>query len=195
MIPPEDVPFEAAPVRQAGLGGDVAAEQVAHSLDVACLPRLLYREHVGGVQIAGHLLAQRRLLLTQHRFPRRVAIGPDPLCCADGQAGHQRHDHARQQHGNGLVPSAPTEEPPSQGYPPRPNRLVGEESPQIFTQFVGRLVTALGVLVDRLQDDRLQVARNARVEGAGRRASSVLICSMSLSRSRESKAGRSVSSS
>ena len=56
-----------------GRVGDVATEQLAHRLDVAGLPRLLDREHVGGVQLAGQFLA-----LASARRPRlgRLATRP-----------------------------------------------------------------------------------------------------------------------
>ena len=54
--PPEDMPLEAAPVRLIGFG-DVATEQLVHLLDVAGLPRLLDREQIRGVKVAGHVRA------------------------------------------------------------------------------------------------------------------------------------------
>ena len=50
-----------------------------------------------------------------------------------------------------------------------PDRLVGQEPPQVLGHRLGRLVPRLGVLLDRLQDDRLQVARDPGVERPGPR--------------------------
>jgi hypothetical protein len=51
----------------------------------------------------------------------------------------------------------------------RPDRLVGEEPPEVLAHHLGRLVPRLGALLDRLQDDRLQVARDPYIEGPGLR--------------------------
>ena len=47
--------------------------------------------------------------------------------------------------------------------PPRQHRLVVEIPPQVLGHRIGRRITTIGVLVDRLQDDRLEVARNPAV--------------------------------
>ena len=49
----------------------------------------------------------------------------------------------------------------------RPNRLIGEEPPQVLAHRLGRMVARLRVLFDRLQDDRLQVARDPGIEFSG----------------------------
>ena len=94
----------------------------------------------------------------------------------------------------GLTPR-PAGVPLGRRSPPRLDRLVVEEPPQVFGHRLGRGVPPLGVLLDRLQDDRLQVARDAGVQRSGPWRSSVLIRSISVSRSDLSNAGRSVSSS
>ena len=50
-----------------------------------------------------------------------------------------------------------------------PDRLVGEEPPQVLGHRLGRLVPRLGVLLDRLEHDRLQVARDPGIERPGPR--------------------------
>ena len=45
------------------------------------------------------------------------------------------------------------------------DRLIGQEPPQVLGHRFGRLVPRLRVLIDRLQDDRLQVARDAGIDG------------------------------
>ena len=54
--------------------------------------------------------------------------------------------------------TAPRADPPGQ------DRLVGQEPPQVLGHRLGRRVPRRRVLVDRLQDDRLQVARDPRVD-------------------------------
>ena len=48
--------------------------------------------------------------------------------------------------------------------PPRQDRLVVEEPPQVLGHRLGRRVAVARVLLDRLEDDRLQVAGDARVD-------------------------------
>ena len=50
---------------------------------------------------------------------------------------------------------------------PRQDRLVGQEPPQVLAHRLGRLVPRLRVLLDRLQDDRLQVARDPGIDAIG----------------------------
>ena len=100
------------------------------------------------------------------------------------------------QDGDRWIASGPPPGPLRRAHLAGADRLVGEEPPQVLAHRLGRLVPRLGFLLDRLQDDRLQVPRNAGDRGPGAcGGSSVLICSISLSRSDESNAGRSVSSS
>ena len=76
------------------------------------------------------------------------------------------------------------------------DRLVLQEPPQVVGQLLRRGVAALGLLGHRLQDDRLQVAGDRRVDASRwRRARRTAICRSSSWRSWPSKAGRSVSSS
>ena len=55
---------------------------------------------------------------------------------------------------------------------PGQDRPVVEEPPQVVGQLAGRLVAVGRVAGDRLEDDRLQVARDARVDLPRRRAAS-----------------------
>ena len=48
-----------------------------------------------------------------------------------------------------------------------PDRLVGEEPPEVLAHRLGRLVPRLEVLLDRLEHDRLQVTRDPGIDGPG----------------------------
>ena len=79
--------------------------------------------------------------------------------------------------------------------PPRQDRLIVEEPPQVLSHRLGRRVAVARVLLDRFEDDRLQVAGIRGSIDRSRGGSTALICSESATRSGESKAGRSTSSS
>ena len=115
-----------------------------------------------------------------------------------GEAGRGQDEHGGQhgpEDGDAGVASGPAGVALQGRRPPRQHRLVVEVAPQVLGHRVRGLVTAVGVLVDRLQDDRLQVARNPAVEARGRTGSSALMRSIIWRRSDDSKPGRSVSSS
>ena len=77
----------------------------------------------------------------------------------------------RAQHGDGRVP--PRSKPPVSfrvcADLAGQDGLVVEEPPQVLAHRLGRGIPLLRVLLDRLQEDRLQVARNASVERPGLR--------------------------
>ena len=66
------------------------------------------------------------------------------------------------------VPAGPPQGPLDHAGPAGQDRLVGQEPPQVGGQLLGRRVAMGQVLGHRLQDDRLQVAGDRRVEPARR---------------------------
>ena len=86
--------------------------------------------------------------------------------------GEERGDRREQQQGGQHAPQgrdhrvAPGPSPVALRGADLPglDRLVGQEPPQVLGQGIGRLVAVVGVLVDRLGDDRLQVPGNLGVD-------------------------------
>ena len=82
---------------------------------------------------------------------------------ADRRQHQDRREHAPQGRDHRVPPG-----PPPVAFRgadlPGLDRLVGQESSQIFGERLGRRVAAFGELVHRLQDDRLQVAGDAAVD-------------------------------
>jgi hypothetical protein len=153
--PLEVVPFPTAP------GGRAVVEQLLHLGHVAVAPAGGGPRDVMEVALTVGL-AQGLRELCVRRFQAR-AVGQ----------GHARPHHRQRRHGadgeqrrSGGPPPGPDPRPLQRPHPPCLDRLVGQEPPQVLPQRLGRRVTILRVLGARLQDDRLPVAGNARVERA-----------------------------
>ena len=91
--------------------------------------------------------------------------GSDRQIQADGRGGDQHQGEGR----DPRVAHRPAAELLGRRRPPRLDRLVVEEPPQVFGHRLGGGVPLLRVLLDRLQDDRLQVAGDAGVQRSGPR--------------------------
>ena len=102
----------------------------------------------------------------QYPPPRRVAVGPDPLRRADGETGGQGTTTLTSRAATALFrrPQRSSRPARERAAPESAGRRGIAADPR---PAVGRLVTAAPVFLPRLQDDRLQVARNARPERRG----------------------------
>ena len=93
---------------------------------------------------------------------------PEPVAVPEAHGHPHRHqhrqqaDHAERRLG-GPAPS-PEHGPLPEPDPPRQDRLVCEEPPQVFGQVVGGLVAPGGILFDRLEHDRLQVTGDVWIQ-------------------------------
>ena len=82
---------------------------------------------------------------------------------ADRHRDQQRREHSAQHRDHRIAPGPPPVSLRGADLPGL-DRLVGQESPKVLGHRLGRLVPRLGVLLDRLQDDRLQVPRDPSVD-------------------------------
>src|SRR5262249_1662989 len=80
---------------------------------------------------------------------------------ADGQDEQEQADARAQPGGQGVAPG-PAVGPPEPAGAPRLDGPAVEEAPQVVGQGQGTAVTPGGVLVQTLQADRLQIARDLR---------------------------------
>src|SRR5205807_3517323 len=82
--------------------------------------------------------------------------------------GQQGQEHAGQGGGRNdrPVPAGPLARPLGQRRPAGADRLVLQEALQVVGQLAGGGVALVGVLGQRLEDDRLQLRRQRRVEAA-----------------------------
>ena len=150
---------------------------VALVLDRAIVQELLEPPHVavtpGGVR-QGHVLEVLELPGTSRCSSAitvplllQLALVPEAHRRPDQRQGGQRADHHQGRLG-GPAPG-PQDGPLPEPDPPRPDRLVLQEPPQLVGQLLGRRVPLGRLLGHRLQQDRLQVAGHRRVELPRRR--------------------------
>ncbi len=76
----------------------------------------------------------------------------------------QQHEYRGGQRRHHGVAPAPARQPFRQPHPASQDRLAAQESSQILGEVVGGLVAAQSLLVDRLEHDRFQVARDLRLD-------------------------------
>ena len=93
------------------------------------------------------------------------------------------------------MPPRPGPQPLGRRRPAGQDRPVVEEALEVVGQLLRRPVAIGRLLAQRLQDDRLQLARDERSSSHGGGGSSSAICWISALRSRPSNGGRRVSSS
>jgi hypothetical protein len=103
----------------------------------------------------------------QHVPP--LALRLPPLPGHPGAAQDQRQQQRRRQHGQGRVAPAPAPEPLGLADGAGADRLVVGEAAQVLGQLGRRLVAVGRVTGQRLEHDRLQVARHRRVQPSRRR--------------------------
>ena len=109
------------------------------------------------------LASSTRVRLGDGPFRGQVAgldrLAPLPEDAGEPEGGH--HDNGRGQAGRGRVPAAPAPGPLPDRDRPRDDRLAGEEPAQVLGQRGGRVVALRRLLLQALQRDRLEVARQA----------------------------------
>ena len=123
------------------------------------------------VRVPDHL--RRRQELLAHRRQGLALLDDQAVALqANLHIGERRdrQDGDRRGRRDGRDPGVPPREPPGaarQADPPGADRLVVEEPGQVLGEVARRLVTVRRPLGQQLQDDRLQVARDPRVEHPG----------------------------
>ncbi len=134
-------------------------------------------------------------------------VGPCALRLVQGISqlhGHHRGDEGDRQEKqegegreprHGRTPPAPTLEPLVQPGAATTDLAVLAKGDEVVRQLIGRRVPTRRVLVDRLEDDRLQVARDLAVDGRGGLGWPCSMRCMSWGESELRKAGSKVSSS
>ena len=106
--------------------------------------------------------------LEQAVGPRPLALGPPPEHGHPRAGDRQDQEQRGQRRRQGRVAPAPSPRPLGRPDPPRQDRTPLEVAPQVLGHVLGRLVAMHRLLGDRLQDDRLQVPRDRRVDLARR---------------------------
>src|SRR5262249_25503002 len=91
-----------------------------------------------------------------------------PLPEDAAEAGHEDEHQCGEQPGDDRLATAPADDALRGAHRARPDRLPGEEAPQIVGQGLGCGIALAGVLAKALQTDRFQVAWNGRLETPGR---------------------------
>ena len=128
-------------------------QQFDGSAQVIRLDGLLRQEHVRRVEV----------------LPRRQPAGDSltPLPQNAGQA--QGKDRVEEDEGRreGRAPPTPAPDAARQTDGTGEDRLVGEETPEVIGQLLGRGVTAARFLLEAFQTDSLEVPRDAGIEQAG----------------------------
>ena len=151
-------------------------QQCVQPTYLAGVPGRLHQVDAGRIPLPPHLLLRRAgpvglsLGLGLRLFGQRSLLalpiqGPFGLHITDrGNPGHrgQQDEDRRHQPGHHRVPLAPPPGPLRGGDPPRPDRLVGQEPPQVLRQGGRGRVAPGRLLVEALQADRLEVARQLR---------------------------------
>jgi hypothetical protein len=109
-------------------------------------------------------------LIGSPRIGHRVSCVPVGHNRDEDQLGHaqnqHRSEHSTQDRDHRISPD-PSPVPLGCTDPSGPDRLVGEEQPEIFIHRLGRLVPSPGIFLDRLEYDRLQIPRNPGIDGPG----------------------------
>ena len=95
------------------------------------------------------------------------AVGPREMGCEDSRSGHhgdQQDEDRREEAGDARVPAAPAAEVLDGGDATGVDGAAVEEAIEVVGQRVGVGVAAVGLLLQALQADRLQVARHLGLE-------------------------------
>ena len=83
--------------------------------------------------------------------------------------GHQQSHDGRGECRHDRIAAAPAAETLDDGGPPRQDRPIGEEPPQILRHLFGAVISCGRFLGDRLEHDRFQVDGNVGVDSLGSR--------------------------
>ncbi len=156
-------PLPAAVVRTVGLGA-VLVEELGGGSGVVAAQRVLGQADPCGVEASLGPIA-----LTVGLAPVGVVLPQERRHPSGGEhRGDRRQNQHRRQDApedrDDRVAPGPAEISLGGPDPPRQDRLIIEEPPQVLRQRLGRGVAGLWVLLDRLEHDRFQVARDARVD-------------------------------